>query len=131
MTYILFLDDERHFMDVLGVNYRHSIGLPPFTKEQKRILGDADYEDWNIVRSTQEAQTAVVQLGVPKMIFFDHDLGLGRPTGYDFAKWLAEADMDGRIEIPGTMEFYVHSANPVGRKNIQGFLDGYLGSRHT
>ncbi|WP_371131695.1 cyclic-phosphate processing receiver domain-containing protein [Sulfuricurvum sp.] len=48
------------------------------------------------------------------------------PSGYDFAKWLVEMDMDGKIHIPEDFYFTVHSANPVGAKNIQEYLRNYL-----
>lgn len=35
-------------------------------------------------------------------------------------------DMDGKIEIPKDFYFTVHSANPVGAKNIQEYLMNYL-----
>ena len=104
MTYKLFLDDERN---------------PP-----------GDPMDWVVVRSYNEAVATIYNLGVPYFISFDHDLADDR-TGYDFAKWLVEQDMDffKGDYIPNNFEFYVHSQNPVGRDNIQFYLDGYLAQR--
>lgn len=50
-------------------------------------------------------------------ISFDHDLGEDK-SGYDIAKYLVE----NHIEIAG---FKVHSANPVGRVNIEQLLTHY------
>jgi hypothetical protein len=48
-------------------------------------------------------------------ISFDHDLGT-ELTGYDVAKRIEEWVMDGTIPMPC---WTVHSANPVGRRNIE------------
>lgn len=84
-----------------------------------------------ISRTVKDAQNLILTYGVPMFISFDHDLGMDDgwkvlPSGYDFAKWLVEMDMDGIINIPNEFTFAVHSANPVGAENIQTLLDGYL-----
>lgn len=84
-----------------------------------------------ISRTVKDAQNLVLTCGVPAFISFDHDLGTDKegnllPTGYDFAKWLVEMDMDGIITIPPDFKFTVHSANPVEAKNIQEYLKNYL-----
>lgn len=48
-------------------------------------------------------------------ISFDHDLGEDIPTGYDLAKWFEERAFYG---LTAQIEWRVHSANPVGAKNI-------------
>lgn len=99
-----------------------------------RIPEDSTY---TISRTMEDAQTLILSYGVPSFISFDHDLGMDRDgnllaTGYDFAKWLVEMDMDGIIKIPKDFSFTVHSANPVGAKNIQEYLKNYLTYRnHT
>jgi hypothetical protein len=86
--------------------------------------------DWKIVRDVAEAVEYCQENGCPRMVSFDHDLGDGIPTGFDFAKWLCEMDMDcGGKFIPTDFEFFVHSANPVGKANIEGYLSGYLSQR--
>ena len=54
-----------------------------------------------------------------KEISFDHDLGEGK-TGYDVATTL-EAMVEQTGKCP--MVLHVHSANPVGVKNIQAVFD--------
>lgn len=50
-------------------------------------------------------------------ISFDHDLGPEpEMTGYDVAKQIEEWAYAGKIK---RMEWQIHSANPVGRKNIE------------
>lgn len=87
-----------------------------------------------IARTMEEAQKCIKQFGMPIFISFDHDLGMDEtenllPTGYDFAKWLVEMDLDGTLTIPSDFTFQVHSQNPVGAKNIQTYLDSYMAQK--
>ena len=87
-----------------------------------------------IVRSYDEAVAFINKNGIPNFISFDHDLGVDEnenllPTGYDFAKWLVDMDMDNIYKFPENFTFHVHSANPVGKANIEGYLNNYLKSR--
>lgn len=52
------------------------------------------------------------------IICLDHDLGEEK-TGYDIAKYIVEN------EIPIKIGFSIHSANPVGRFNIEQLLTHY------
>ncbi len=118
----LFLDDIRNPKDCAN-------GLVP------SILNKFYWEhDWNIVRSYDEFVSWIVKNGLPDFISFDHDLAdvhysmdFSNPnfngnemTGYDCAKWLTNYCMDMKIQIP---RFIVHSQNPVGKANIQSYLD--------
>ena len=65
----------------------------------------------------------------PNFISFDFDLG-GDDRAIDVAKFMVSADMDlGGEFIPEDFTFFVHSANPEGARQIQGYLDAYLGQR--
>lgn len=127
----LFLDDERMPGDVTWVQ----IGAPKTYNENKTI-------NWNIVRSYNDAVSWVLTNGFPDIISFDHDLGAdefdtneigqvvlikssNEKTGYDFAKFLIEYDMDTHT-MPKEFSFTVHSKNPIGSKNIQILLDNYI-----
>ena len=83
-----------------------------------------------IVRSFEEAVHFVTVHGIPSFISFDHDLGMKNgellETGYDFAKWLVEKDLNGEFLFPEDFSFTVHSANPVGAKNIESYLNNYI-----
>lgn len=105
-------------------------------------------EDWIIVRSYQEFVDVVTerfkQGAWPSFISFDHDLGyehtkffyengglnppqpnydeFTEPTGLSAAKWLSHFILDNSLPLPA---YEVHSANPVGRENIRGFLDNF------
>ena len=103
MHWKLYLDDLRH---------------PPFS-------------DYVVARTVTEAKVLIHHKGFPANISFDHDLGIDEKrrlleSGFDFAKWIVEADQSGDISIPIDFTFTVHSANPVGAKNIRALLENYL-----
>lgn len=69
---------------------------------------------------------------MPYAISFDHDissfeltddLDSNEKTGLDCAKWIVDYCMNNAVRLP---KYFVHSANPVGRENIQSYLDNYL-----
>ena len=113
MKKYLFLDDDRNPKDVTWVN------IP------RNFL-------WEVVRSHNEAVEWVEENGFPDVVSFDHDLAdvhyagdfSKEKTGYDFAKWLVERDLDNH-DMPEDFEFYVHSMNPVGAENISNLLQMY------
>ncbi len=100
MSYKLFIDDER---------------MPP-----------DDGVAWFIARTLDDVLNVIMVWGMPGFISFDHDLGDNEPTGYDIAKELVSKAMDGEIVFPIGFTFYVHSQNPVGKKNIEEYLNGYM-----
>lgn len=84
-----------------------------------------------VIRSFDEAIAFIKTNGIPNYISFDHDLGVDKngqllPTGFDFAKWLIEMDLDNTYIFPDNFNFNVHSANPVGKHNIETILNNYL-----
>ncbi len=88
-----------------------------------------------IARNMADAQKLIMTDGVPTFISFDHDLGIDEhgillPTGYAFAKWLVEMDMDGVIKLGEDFDFTVHSQNPVGAENIRAYLNNYMTSKN-
>ena len=93
--------------------------------DDERTPKTGSYE-WAVVRSVEDAKALIVERGCPTYISFDHDLGEDCATGFDFAKWLVESDLDGKITIPRDFLFNVHSANPAGAANIRGLMVGYL-----
>jgi len=119
----LFIDDERVPKDVTWV-----------------MIGGVGHwgADWQIVRSVSEATAWVQANGFPDVISFDHDLGEAHyggdysdgKTGYDFAKWLVEYDMD-TDTMPKTFKFTVHSLNPEGGKNIKMLMENYIAHKKS
>jgi len=114
----LFLDDERKPRDVTWV-----------------LIGGVGSwgADWHVVRSLEEAKEWVLKNGFPDVISFDHDLGMDHyagnyddgKTGFDFAKWLVEHDMDTN-SMPPDFKFTIHSKNPIGSENIRELMEGYI-----
>lgn len=78
-------------------------------------------DDFVVVRSSQEAITIVESSGIPYYISFDHDLG-GEDTSVVFIKWLVEFMLDNDKILPQDFEYYIHSQNPVGKANIEGWM---------
>ena len=125
MFYQIFLDDYRNPRDVY-----------PTTSNS----------EWKIVRSYDEFVRTIELNGLPHRASFDHDLSdshypnretEGQPidytqhtekTGYACAMWLIDYCLRNKIEeLP---EWYVHSANPVGRKNIEQLLHSWDRIKH-
>jgi len=106
MSYNLFLDDIR-------------------TPEM--VYVNPDVFNFKIVRTYDAFVTCILENGLPKYISFDNDLGLNKEgivaeDGYAAAKWLVY-----KSELNLThLKFYVHSANPVAAKQIEGLLNNYI-----
>lgn len=98
MTWKLFLDDERFPVD----------------------------SSWAIARTPSEAFVLIEKNGMPNEMSLDHDLGEGIPTGYDFVRMLSERLLDGEVILPDSFKYYVHSQNPVGKRNIEEYLNQFL-----
>jgi len=103
--YRLFIDDER------------------FPVEDGKV--------WIVARSSAEAILLFYNLGAPKYISFDHDLGdKDTPIRYidcliDSALDLIEMDVDpGLIRFPS--EYFIHSQNPVGAANIDAKMKHFI-----
>lgn len=100
MTYNLFIDDERY---------------PPH-----------DGREWIIARSMLEVEMLVEDIGMPAYVSFDHDLGHDQPSGMDIAKYMVDKDLNEERVFPDDFGFTVHSANPVGARNIELYLKQYM-----
>jgi len=77
-------------------------------------------EGWTRARNRNEAIAIIDKwFDFIEIISFDHDLGDG-PTGYDIATTLEKM-----VRACGycPMQLEVHSANPVGRRNIERVID--------
>lgn len=129
MSYNLFLDDVRNPAEC--VFYIHN-----------SIYVDVT---WIIVRNYNEFVETIEEKGLPEIISFDHDLAdehyspdmyteiyddlykeFKEKTGYDCAKWLVNYCIDNKKDLPKTI--LIHSMNPVGRVNIQSYINSYLKS---
>jgi hypothetical protein len=92
---------------------------------------NAPDETWLWVRDFDEAQSALNKYrGKVELMSFDHDLGLVEDglfldyadSGYDLLCWIEKMAAKGKWQfVPARMQ--IHSANPVGRKNMQAAID--------
>lgn len=71
--------------------------------------------DFNVHVKTASEAILLVRSGRVSEISLDHDLGEER-TGYDVAKFIEESAFNGTLS---PLKVFVHSANPVGARNIQ------------
>lgn len=117
MEWFLFIDDERYPTDAVWV--------PTYIYELYKS------KNWVICRNKNQVINAFIEHNnvFPSFCSFDHDLGLNEPTGYDIICWMIDSDISGTITIPENAVndmIYVHSMNPVGKKNIEGIIDSYM-----
>ena len=91
------------------------------------IYPDLTNEDFIVVRTYADFVVLILKEGLPELISFDFDLGSDAegnilPDGLACTKWLIyESNLD-----LCDFKFKVHSANPVGSKQISGLLDNYI-----
>jgi hypothetical protein len=106
------------------------------------VYSEFDSNEWVIVRDFHQFVNYINKYGIPEFVSFDHDLGFEHTrfffnngghenppdpidgdfkekTGYDAAKWLVEYCINNDKKIP---KWFVHSANPVGNRNIREYL---------
>lgn len=88
--------------------------------------------DWNIIKTYNDFVTVIEKISFNdiEIISLDHDLGdvggmEGEKTGYDAAKWLVDQAISRNQKLP---LIKVHSANPIGAKNIIEYVNNYLRS---
>ena len=85
-------------------------------------------EGWDYARNYSEAIVKLLTIEYDE-ISLDHDIASydvnGKEmTGYDIVMWLATRKMLGQGHVPNII--HCHSANPVGRKNIESVVNRYL-----
>ena len=127
MSYVLFLDDERHPDQVTWVEFPR-------------------YDAVFIVRNYDAFVNQVTLGGMPGFVCFDHDLADthyevmleenkyayddgdlkktfdygSEKTGYDCAKWLVDYCSNNGFKFP---RYVVHSMNPAGKERIEGYIE--------
>jgi len=95
-------------------------------------------QHYSVVRNYNEFVDLISLRGLPKFVCYDHDLStehyqdIGKAcmnynnykerTGYDCAKWLVAYCLKKNIKHP---PYVVHSLNPIGKKNIESYIESY------
>ncbi len=69
-------------------------------------------EGWEWAKSVADAMV-LCQSRTIEAMSLDHDLGSGRPTGYDFCCWIEREVAAGRFVLPTRIS--IHSQNPAGK----------------
>lgn len=78
---------------------------------------------WTHCRTQGEA-SHFLRTGLVEEISFDHDLGENAGDGYSLAKEIEKSAAAGNMRRP--LVWHIHSANPVGRANIQAAMESHL-----
>lgn len=113
MKTILWLDDIRDPFVI-----KEWIYIIQYLKEEYLRIEDEPCEvQW--VKTQIEFEKYIKENGLPDLISFDNDLGIGNGEGYDCAKWLVEYCMDNNVQLS---KWFIHSANPVAKENIKNLL---------
>jgi len=86
--------------------------------------GSFDY----VARSSSLAIAFMDDIGCADFISFDFDLS-GDDRAITVVKWMVEMDLDNPGWIPEDFTWFTHSANPVGKAMIDGYLNSYLRTR--
>ena len=95
-------------LDNIRFIYLDDLRIPPSTH-------------WEVVRNAEDAYTLFHEAaadGHEIVLSLDHDLGEDIPTGYDLLNWI-ERDLAADPRFRPNVTFTVHSANPVGRMNME------------
>ena len=117
---VLFLDDIRYPNSFINPDKTPSDYLLSIASNIRKD----DIISLFIIRTYDEFVLYISLVGLPDFISFDHDLGDDH-DGYDCAKWLVEYCMNNDCDIPN---YIVHSMNPVGKENIEKYLNCYHNS---
>ncbi len=112
MKTLIFLDDERNFKDVTWVKY-------------------PEFEKVIIVRTYKEFQDIVEKYKSFDNLYFsfDHDIqdfnsDDSENTGYSCVIWLCDYMIDNNIQS-NSINHIVHSKNPIGKENINRYLENF------
>lgn len=91
------------------------------------VYDSAMESEFDVVRNYQDFVNYIKEKGLPYFISFDNDLGLDDNgevalDGYAAAKWLV---FNSGLDLK-QLKFYVHSANPVAKQQIESLLNNYI-----
>jgi hypothetical protein len=84
-----------------------------------------DGRKWQTARSTTAAAAIMKQLGAPKAISINYDLGKDEPYGADIARWLVQLDLNHNI-LTNDVEFLIHGGSIVDATNMKLIINNYL-----
>lgn len=92
-------------------------------------LAFADRFDY-VCRSSKDAIRIIKRhKQIPNFISFDHDLG-GDDIAMKVVDFIIENVLSKKYKLPDNFEFNVHSANPIGKMNIETKLNNFYEIRN-
>lgn len=92
------------------------------------LPSDLNEDEW-FVATTFHQSICILESNHIDEISLDHDLGpesvygYKEMTGYDIVQWLCARKLENN-QVPTI--YYLHTANPVGRDNMQASIDAIL-----
>lgn len=105
----LFIDDIRHPPDVrLGPEWQSL------------------ENDFLIARTCEDAIAMINGRGLPAYITFDHDLGEDQPAATTIMWHIINGHLDEKWDCSIIRDVQIHSANPVGAKNLFLLWEGFV-----
>lgn len=116
MKHLIFLDDLRIVEDVSWLDYNQTFSSVVIFRTY------TDFKNWC---------DKLFLLDLKDYVFsFDHDLAEfdkdgNEYTGYHAAQYLCNIIMDFNLN-PSELEWYVHSMNPVGKVNIDSYINNFI-----
>jgi len=83
-------------------------------------IRNAPDDSWTVIRDPNKVMMDyITTFAIIDEISFDHDLGENVATGYDLLCWIERNFAEGTFYGIKDCKFSIHSANPVGCKNMQ------------
>ena len=103
MAYRLFLDDER-------------------TPDQVTWTFIPQGRNWQIARDYDAFVDQISDYGLPNVVSFDHDLGLGKDC-MDCVKWLVNYCHENNKPFP---TYFIHSMNSVAGEQMISYIESAI-----
>lgn len=81
-------------------------------------------EGFTGAKTVYEASVLISNLGMPDFMDLDHDLGDDQPNGMGLCRWITSYDLGAPV-VTRPIRFRIHSANPVGKANMESILNSF------
>lgn len=118
MKKLIFLDDERVVEDVTWLDYNQLFSSITVLRTYN------EFKEWcdSLCHFSVDLQDYVFS--------FDHDLACfdkegNEYTGYHAAQYLCDTIVDMSLE-PNDLTWFVHSMNPIGKENINCYIENFI-----
>lgn len=114
MKSLIFLDDERSFNDVFWIDYQQDFVVIETYRDAKSFI--------QVIEKLDNIKDYAFS--------FDHDIQSydengDELTGYSCAKALCNLILERHFE-PSDLNYFVHSQNPIGKLNIERYIQNFI-----